>query len=535
MHWKVWFAILSAALCVYSAYAQGNVQLTLSYVNPANIEYALTVQNNNTGWWVDQVHVLYTTAGVLQATNTPANWSYIPDVPWDAIPYNLRFQPTSNAHRIAPGQSLIFGFKMNTPTPAQDFYIQFRAVNASNQTKEYAYRVKALQPIEVPKDSSVSASMQTPAAGVGGPGPGGDPILYIDYAFLTPTTQFQIETRDANAALRDRVFYPEIPDPPHLEHYFVGNVTREVNATGVRQGDLWTLDVGGTQWCGGAMGWDALYWLHGASQFRRPTVQWRFTPSVRQSDGSRAIQLTLRNTGSSSLEGEFWLYTQGNQLLEGAALRQWRTRFQPSLQRPIRLDPRTEITIPFIIPAGTPASRFFYGELELRQPGVDATRIYFAHQEADTPALIGYMGTEGVNRPVQVQILNPNSGVGVTKALQADAQSVWRVTLEAGDEPLIADSEFYAPTWQARVKPQGALSQTFENVLLPGGDTLDSYLRMQLVLGDANGDDCIDDADLLQVLFEFGSTEDSFADLNLDGVVDDADLLLVLFNFGAGC
>ncbi|GIV05874.1 MAG: hypothetical protein KatS3mg016_1449 [Fimbriimonadales bacterium] len=117
MRWKGWFAMLSAALCAYSAYAQGNVQLTLNYTNPANTEYALTVQNNNTGWWVDQVHVLYTTAGVLQATNTPANWSVTPDVPWDAIPYNLRFQPTSNAHRIAPGQSLTFGFKMNAPTP----------------------------------------------------------------------------------------------------------------------------------------------------------------------------------------------------------------------------------------------------------------------------------------------------------------------------------------------------------------------------------------------------------------------------------
>ncbi|GIV11718.1 MAG: hypothetical protein KatS3mg020_1209 [Fimbriimonadales bacterium] len=266
-----------------------------------------------------------------------------------------------------------------------------------------------------------------------------------------------------------------------------------------------------------------------------PPCNGAFTPSVRQSDGSRAVKVTIRNTSSSSLEGEFWLYTQGNQLLEGATLRQWRTRFQPSLQRPIRLDPRTEITIPFVIPAGTPTSRFFYGELELRQSGVDATRIYFAHQEADAPALIGYMSTAGANRPVQVQILNPNSGVGATKALQADAQGVWRVILEEGDEPLIADSEFYAPTWQVRVKPQGALSRTFTNVLLPGGDTLDPYLRMQLVLGDVNGDDCIDDADLLQVLFQFGESGESLADLNLDGVVDDADLLLVLFNFGAGC
>jgi len=36
----------------------------------------------------------------------------------------------------------------------------------------------------------------------------------------------------------------------------------------------------------------------------------------------------------------------------------------------------------------------------------------------------------------------------------------------------------------------------------------------------------------LGVLFAFGSS-DSAADLNNDGVVDDADLLTVLFNFGS--
>jgi hypothetical protein len=47
-----------------------------------------------------------------------------------------------------------------------------------------------------------------------------------------------------------------------------------------------------------------------------------------------------------------------------------------------------------------------------------------------------------------------------------------------------------------------------------------------------NNDDLIDDADLLMVLFAFG-TNDFAADANGDGIVDDADLLLVLFNFGA--
>jgi len=53
--------------------------------------------------------------------------------------------------------------------------------------------------------------------------------------------------------------------------------------------------------------------------------------------------------------------------------------------------------------------------------------------------------------------------------------------------------------------------------------------------GDVDGDGCVDDADLLQVLFAFGATGSNPADVNGDSLVDDADLLIVLFNFGAGC
>ncbi|MEN3002353.1 MAG: hypothetical protein ABDI19_11015 [Armatimonadota bacterium] len=52
--------------------------------------------------------------------------------------------------------------------------------------------------------------------------------------------------------------------------------------------------------------------------------------------------------------------------------------------------------------------------------------------------------------------------------------------------------------------------------------------------GDVTGNGCVDDADLLAVLFAFGSN-DPGTDINQDGVVDDADLLTVLFNFGSGC
>jgi len=53
--------------------------------------------------------------------------------------------------------------------------------------------------------------------------------------------------------------------------------------------------------------------------------------------------------------------------------------------------------------------------------------------------------------------------------------------------------------------------------------------------GDVDGNGCVDDADLLQVLFAFGATGQDPADSNCDGTVDDADLLEVLFAFGTGC
>jgi hypothetical protein len=53
--------------------------------------------------------------------------------------------------------------------------------------------------------------------------------------------------------------------------------------------------------------------------------------------------------------------------------------------------------------------------------------------------------------------------------------------------------------------------------------------------GDVDRNGCVDDADLLSVLFEFGATGISAADANCDGTVDDADLLQVLFAFGSGC
>jgi hypothetical protein len=66
---------------------------------------------------------------------------------------------------------------------------------------------------------------------------------------------------------------------------------------------------------------------------------------------------------------------------------------------------------------------------------------------------------------------------------------------------------------------------------------LDTGPRCTTHNGDVDANGCVDDADLLAVLFAFGNTGSTLGreDTNCDGTVDDADLLQVLFNFGSGC
>ena len=87
----------------------------------------------------------------------------------------------------------------------------------------------------------------------------------------------------------------------------------------------------------------------------------------------------------------------------------------------------------------------------------------------------------------------------------------------------------YLGYYDLAVRAQGTLLKRVPNARMryPGV----SGLYLTLIPGDVDGDNVIDNADLLQVLFAFG-TNNSLVDLNGDGVVDSADLLLVLFNFG---
>jgi hypothetical protein len=66
---------------------------------------------------------------------------------------------------------------------------------------------------------------------------------------------------------------------------------------------------------------------------------------------------------------------------------------------------------------------------------------------------------------------------------------------------------------------------------------LDTQAQCAAHNGDVDQNGCVDDADLLAVLFAFGNTGSNLGrvDVNCDSTVDDADLLIVLFNFGNGC
>jgi len=69
------------------------------------------------------------------------------------------------------------------------------------------------------------------------------------------------------------------------------------------------------------------------------------------------------------------------------------------------------------------------------------------------------------------------------------------------------------------------LTDAFERFELRGGFwyTVPTETGCTPAGGDVDGDGCVDDADLLQVLFAFGETGSNPADSNCDGQVDDAD------------
>jgi hypothetical protein len=132
-----------------------------------------------------------------------------------------------------------------------------------------------------------------------------------------------------------------------------------------------------------------------------------------------------------------------------------------------------------------------------------------------------YVAASGAVHP------DASQGVSLLARVDASGQFLWRFVSEVDYDALFAE-------------PEGSLLAVGSQVFEGQGFPTPYYRRIVAVRyapnGDLDGNGCVDDADLLGVLFAFGQQgADLAADLNGDALVDDADLLQVLFAFGEGC
>ena len=186
--------------------------------------------------------------------------------------------------------------------------------------------------------------------------------------------------------------------------------------------------------------------------------------------------------------------------------------------------------------------------LDLEELGLDIDYVLplvgtVVSQDANE-AIIRWAADVNPNRCVTVNISGTQVQVLITRVVGA---------LQGRVTPIACQDNPYNPNWQKvtlRFDENGGnannflyvegylfclqIPQTFATAIINNMDW-DAYGGgFTGVFGNVNDDNIVDDADLLQVLFNFGSN-DRASDANGDGIVDDADLLTVLFNFGSGC
>ena len=152
------------------------------------------------------------------------------------------------------------------------------------------------------------------------------------------------------------------------------------------------------------------------------------------------------------------------------------------------------------------------------QGGVPAT---FALQLGGnaTPSLYGRITISGYTGSLEGK-------TATIKVKQGTQVFTYTATLGANGQYAVPIDQSGNMEVLAQVAPGLARKVSLSNVSGP------VQQNFTLTNGDVNGDNVVDDADLLQVLFNFGGT-DRASDANGDNTVDDADLLIVLFNFGS--
>ena len=146
-------------------------------------------------------------------------------------------------------------------------------------------------------------------------------------------------------------------------------------------------------------------------------------------------------------------------------------------------------------------------------------------------------------RPGYIRVYETNTA----HIVAAETPFAWQIGAYPSVRNLLTDTDIDDLNNSGSPFGPGDFTSAFQwRFTLQGGESRSTALALTLNVeppscqqhnGDVDNNGCVDDADLLAVLFGFGQTGDNLGrvDVNCDQVVDDADLLLVLFNFGSGC
>ncbi|MCS7272690.1 MAG: carboxypeptidase regulatory-like domain-containing protein [Fimbriimonadales bacterium] len=125
---------------------------------------------------------------------------------------------------------------------------------------------------------------------------------------------------------------------------------------------------------------------------------------------------------------------------------------------------------------------------------------------------------------------NPAGRVQARVQIRSGNQLVREATVTLGDSGAFVVPNVPNGTYNIWIKPRGWLASLTNGITIPN---LLPIAFLSGAHGDVNDDNVINNADLLEILFNFGQSGSNLAaDLNYDGSVNNADLLIVLFNFG---
>jgi len=164
------------------------------------------------------------------------------------------------------------------------------------------------------------------------------------------------------------------------------------------------------------------------------------------------------------------------------------------------------------------------GSLELRRDAIFEVELAGVDNSDMSNPQYDQLVISGSRLPV---VLNGTLRVKARNGYIPSRGSVFDIILLGTGSTWTRTGEFHTVEVDPETLPCGAFVVRYLN---------DRVRLVALATPDVNSDGCVDDSDLLAVLFTFGQTgNDLPADIDGNGVVEDTDLLSVLFAFGCGC